>query len=101
MRAALYARAHDRKIWAIGIQIGACRKFIAKCGYQQVSYFCDRGETEEKGIAQMLADAAKGDFNVLVVVSPKRLSGNDRRREEIISELESAGVKIMIAEIKA
>ena len=79
-RAAIYARysSENQRDASIEDQIELCRRYAASQGWQVVSVFNDRaisGTTLERpGYQDLLAEARRGKFDVLVVEALDRLS---------------------------
>ncbi|CAH1663456.1 hypothetical protein BOSEA31B_12548 [Hyphomicrobiales bacterium] len=80
MRTAIYARysSENQRDASIEDQIELCRRYAAAQGWQVVSTFSDRaisGTTSQRpGYQDLLAEARRGKFDVIVVEALDRLS---------------------------
>lgn len=109
MRAALYARvssAIQRDRHTIESQLRVLPDFAIARGWEIVATFTDDGRTAKAGhldarvgLTQLLAGAALGRFDVVVVIDLDRLTRSEdlTERGAIMGALQRAGVRIAIA----
>lgn len=109
MRAAICARvssALQRERDTIASQLRTLPEFVAQQGWDLVDTFIDDGQSAKAGnlenrtgLRAMLAAAAAGRFDVLVVVDIDRLTRSEDliERAAILGALQRAGVKIASA----
>jgi DNA invertase Pin-like site-specific DNA recombinase len=108
VRAALYARVSSvaqRDRQTIESQLRTLPEYAKAQGWQVVGSYVDDGKSAKAGkldardgFAGLMADAAAGRFDVVVVVALDRLTRSEDRleREMILGGLERAGVKIAL-----
>lgn len=109
MRAVAYARVSStiqRERETIASQLRVLPDFIGRQGWTLVRTYIDDGHSAKagnlehrKGLSEMLRDAARGDFDVVVVVDIDRLTRSEdlAERGAILGALQRAGVKIASA----
>lgn len=108
MRAALYARvssAGQRDRHTIESQLRDLPAFCAARGWTVVGIYTDDGKSAAAGklaardaFARLVADAAAGMFDVVVVVDQDRLTRTEDMRERgaILGAFQAAGVKVAV-----
>lgn len=110
MRAALYARVSSvaqRDQHTIESQLRVLPEFVARRGWALVGKaYIDDGRTAKAGhlekreaFTRLLADAAAGKFDVVVVVDLDRLTRSEdlTERGQVLGAFQRAGVKLAIA----
>jgi site-specific DNA recombinase len=80
MRAAIYARysSDNQRDESIEDQLEVCRRYAAKLGFEVTATFSDRAfsgaNSNRPGYQQLLAEARRGSFNVVIVEAMDRLA---------------------------
>jgi DNA invertase Pin-like site-specific DNA recombinase len=101
MRAAIYARYSSdlQRDASIEDQIRLCRERIAREGWQLVTTYTDRAQSGASqlrpGYQQLLEDARRGQFDVVVAEALDRLSRDQEHVAALFKQLTFAGVRIV------
>lgn len=99
-KAAIYARVStaDQRIEN---QILDLRKLAAQRGFEVVHEYTDRGISGSKakrpGLDNMLADARRGEFSVVLVAAFDRIARSTKNFLEVVDELNSLGIEFFSA----
>lgn len=100
-KAVLYARINNCDEPKLREQLQMCREYARDHGWQIVAELGDRGVSGLSNNAPQLDHVLKmaraGEFNVLIVREPNRLSRDLARMLAIAGELEQAGIQIIYA----
>jgi len=98
-RAVLYARINNHDERQSAEQLQTCRDYARGRGWQVVAELVARGANglsdETPQLNRVLKMAQAGEFNVLVVREPNRLSRSLTKASAITAELEQAGIQIL------
>lgn len=100
-RAVLYARTNDGNKSKLALQLQVCRECARDNGWQVVAELAEEGvsglsdETPQLDGAMEMAHA--GEFDVLIVREPNRISRDLMRLLTITAELERVGIQIQYA----
>ncbi len=99
-RAALYARVSTPD-QHVENQLLDLRKLVAQRGFEVVREYCDQGISGSKarrpGLDTMMADARRGEFNVLMVAAFDRIARSTKNFLEIVDELHELGIEFISA----
>lgn len=101
--AVIYARysSHAQRDASIDQQLAVCRAFAARGGIDVVDTYTDRALTgtndNRPGFRRMLADAAKGGWNYVIVYALDRFSRDRYDAATSKHKLKQAGVKLLSA----
>jgi DNA invertase Pin-like site-specific DNA recombinase len=99
-RAALYARVSTPD-QHVETQLYHLRKLAAQRGFEIVREYCDRGVSGSKarrpGLDDMMADARRGEFSVLLVAAFDRVARSTKNFLEIVDELQDLGIEFISA----
>jgi DNA invertase Pin-like site-specific DNA recombinase len=102
-RAVIYARysSHNQRDVSIDQQVKACRKFAERQDIEIVRIYDDRATTgtndRRPGFQQMIKDAAKGNWDYVIVYTLDRFSRN--RYDSAVNKrtLKTYGIKVLSA----
>jgi DNA invertase Pin-like site-specific DNA recombinase len=99
-RAALYARVSTPD-QHVETQLYDLRKLAAQRGFEVSREYCDRGISGSKarrpGLDDMMADARRGEFSVLLVAAFDRVARSTKNFLEIVDELHELKVDFLSA----
>lgn len=102
-RAAIYARFSSKELQSersIDDQLALCRTKAAREGWQVVAEFHDHGKSAASmigrdAVAEMMAQAKAGAFDILIVESLDRLSRDQEDTAHIFKRLTFAGIQLV------
>lgn len=104
-KAAIYVRVSTinqaEKGYGLEAQISMCRKMCDIKNYELANIYTDSGISgtvkahDRKGFNELLSDAQKGDFEILVFYTFDRLARDIRVFLSIVDELKKIGLKIV------
>jgi site-specific DNA recombinase len=100
MRAAIYARFSTdlQSAASIDDQVRVCRERIEQEGHQAVEVYADRaisGASRVPGIRSLLADAAKGEFDLVYAEALDRISRDQEDVAGVYKRLRFADVRMV------
>ena len=97
-RAVLYARINNHDEPKLAEQLRLCREYAHDRGWQVVAELADRGVSglsdKAPQLEQALTMAGAGEFDVLVVREPNRISRNLTKLLAITEEFKQANVQV-------
>jgi DNA invertase Pin-like site-specific DNA recombinase len=99
VKAVAYARVSRLLGQDAQLQITNIREFAAARGYDLINEYIDEGisgTTEKrKGLDELLADASKGKFNVVIVTALDRISRSTKHFLNLFSELRHYNINVI------
>jgi DNA invertase Pin-like site-specific DNA recombinase len=99
-RAVLYARVSTPD-QHLETQLYDLRKLAMQRGFEVVHEYCDRGisggKARRPGLDSLLADARRGEFNVVLVAAFDRIARSTKNFLEILDELHELGIEFISA----
>jgi DNA invertase Pin-like site-specific DNA recombinase len=99
-KAAIYARVSTGD-QHIENQILDLRRLAAQRGFEVVREYCDKGVSGAKakrpGLDAMMAEARRGEFEILLVAAFDRLGRNTKNFLELVDELNALGILFISA----
>jgi DNA invertase Pin-like site-specific DNA recombinase len=99
-KAAIYARVSTPD-QHVETQLYDLRKLAAHRGFEVSREYCDRGvsgsRAKRPGLDDMMADARRGEFHVLLVAAFDRVARSTKNFLEIVDELHDLGIEFISA----